>query len=156
MKYNSMEKEYMMRLETTFDKHYIEEKDRVYIKSKYSDRKLLRVYRARYDNKYNTWYTFKESALYEMIASKFELYTDEEWKVYKANYDPTKHIKQERKKIINLETGEVFPSMTEACYKYEIDKRNFSKSIKNGWAIGGYHWMYLEDYKTKENKEYGK
>lgn len=55
-----------------------------------------------------------------------------------------KHPLYTGKRIKNVETGEIFESITSACFKYNMDKRNISKSIKNHWKCGGYHWEYVD------------
>jgi group I intron endonuclease len=52
------------------------------------------------------------------------------------------------KKIICVETKEVFNSITEAGIAH------ITRAIKNGTSAGGYHWEYLENY--NENKKYKK
>ena len=49
------------------------------------------------------------------------------------------------KKIRNIETGEIFPSLKEACLKYGLKNGNLSKCC-NGKrkSCGGYHWEYVE------------
>lgn len=91
---------------------------------------------------------FKDYILYKNRPNKrdikllYILNFQKEWaEAYSKRLE--KRIPQ-TKKVKNLDTGEVFSSMTSACKKYNIDKSNFAKSIKNKWKIGGYHWEYLD------------
>ena len=49
------------------------------------------------------------------------------------------------KRIINLDTGEVFESMTEAARKYGINNKIISKCcLGQQKTAGGYHWEYVD------------
>lgn len=52
------------------------------------------------------------------------------------------------RKVINLDTGEIFDTLTDAAEKYNISRQMIGK-VCNGHnkTAKGYHWMFLEDYK---------
>jgi predicted GIY-YIG superfamily endonuclease len=49
-----------------------------------------------------------------------------------------------KKKIICIETNQIFESLHEADRQTNIDYRNIQRSCKNGKIAGGYHWEYYE------------
>ena len=52
--------------------------------------------------------------------------------------------------VVCVETGEVFPTVTEAAKAKNINAaRNICRSCKNGGRCGGYHWRYHEDRKSE-------
>ena len=47
--------------------------------------------------------------------------------------------------VRNIETGEIFETITEACKKYNIYSGNLSKTcMKTRNKCGGFHWEYVE------------
>ena len=62
--------------------------------------------------------------------------------------------KSKYKKVINLDTGEIFESAIFAADVYGIKSRvNIANACrKEGASSGGYHWQYYEDY-LKEHPE---
>jgi hypothetical protein len=51
-----------------------------------------------------------------------------------------------KRKVICVETGEVFPSATDAAKLIGVkSSSSIIQSIKHGCRSGGYHWKYLED-----------
>jgi group I intron endonuclease len=57
------------------------------------------------------------------------------------------HMKEvHSKKVICIETKEIYPSAKEANKKYDV-KVNIAKACRdNKYTIKGYHWMFLEEY----------
>jgi hypothetical protein len=49
-----------------------------------------------------------------------------------------------RRPVKNLDTGEVFRSITEAHSAHYLSRTAIPKSIKDGHTAGGYHWGYLD------------
>ena len=58
------------------------------------------------------------------------------------------------KKVICLETGEVFDSINDVQRKLGLDQSHISKCC-NGkqQTCGGYHWMHYSDYLEQQNKD---
>ena len=54
------------------------------------------------------------------------------------------------KKVINLDTGEIFNTLTDAAEKYNISRQMIGK-VCNGHnkTAKGFHWMFLDDYSCK-------
>ena len=51
-----------------------------------------------------------------------------------------------KRKVICVETGEVFPGATDAAKRIGVkSSSSIIQSIKHGCRSGGYHWKYLED-----------
>ena len=51
------------------------------------------------------------------------------------------------KKVICINTGEIFPSLSDACKRYEIGKSNLVKCCKGKQkTCGNLQWMYYDDY----------
>ena len=133
---------------------------RIYIKGSYEQRELLKYIGASYDSHYCRWYIYKngyEKVKKVLIETGFEFYSEEEFEEYMMKFDPNAHIPTPSKRVICLETKEAYSSINRASERTGICKGSISNVCKGkGKTAGGYHWMYLEDYKTKENKEYGK
>lgn len=70
-------------------------------------------------------------------------HTDQEKQIAEAFRANTRRQGHGQKPVRNTDTGEVFPSMSAACLAYRIDKRGFSKAIRNHWRIGGCYWEYI-------------
>lgn len=52
-----------------------------------------------------------------------------------------------KKQVINLDTGEVFESLTRAGMKYNLSIKNISANIhKKSKSCGGYHWAIYEPH----------
>lgn len=50
-------------------------------------------------------------------------------------------------KIINLDTGEIFESLTQAGKRYNLNIKNISANIrKKTKSCGGYHWAFYEPH----------
>lgn len=47
------------------------------------------------------------------------------------------------KKILNIDTGEVFNGAKEAAEKYGISRSRIYYGISQGWRAGGYYWKYI-------------
>eukprot|EP00808_Paulinella_micropora_P017429 g80497.t1 len=47
--------------------------------------------------------------------------------------------------IVCLETGQVYPSISEAMRTTGVHRKNISHSLMKGYRAGGYHWYYLDD-----------
>ena len=75
-------------------------------------------------------------------------------KISKAHQGKGHKLKQETKeklrhnkkcrKIICIETNQIFESLHEADRQTNIDYRNIQRSCKNGKIAGGYHWQYYK------------
>ena len=51
-----------------------------------------------------------------------------------------------KRKVICVETGEIFPSATDAAKVVGVkNSSSIIQSIKHGCKSGGYHWKYLEE-----------
>lgn len=64
--------------------------------------------------------------------------------------------KTRSKKVICLETGEVFDSINDVQKKLGLDPSHISKCCKGKQqTCGGFHWMYYSDYleKQQQNKD---
>lgn len=48
------------------------------------------------------------------------------------------------KKVINLETGEIFDNATRASEKYDVTLQGILQAIKRESKCKGFHWKYLE------------
>lgn len=81
---------------------------------------------------------------------------------YKWSYADEKSIKESklrykkdnRKKIINITTGEVFNSIIEVEKKYHISHSNISNVCKGiRKTAGGYEWQYINEVSKITNKE---
>ena len=46
------------------------------------------------------------------------------------------------RKIVNINTGEVFDTINDACKKYELFHSGISKSCTSTWKCGGFKWEY--------------
>lgn len=65
-------------------------------------------------------------------------------KISKARKLYTKEKHPLARKIINLDTGEIFNCMVNACEKYKLDKSTLTKVCKGKRnKCGGYHWKYV-------------
>ena len=67
---------------------------------------------------------------------------------YNANYGTGKErsAKSRQKKVICLETNEIFNSLTEAAEKNNVSKSAISKALKrNYYTSVGYHWKWYQD-----------
>ena len=60
-----------------------------------------------------------------------------------------KIAKLHQKKVICIETNEVFESIKKALEFTKVSDGAFRSSIKKGYKAGGYHWKYFEE----ENNE---
>lgn len=47
-------------------------------------------------------------------------------------------------KVMNVETGEVFNSMTEAAEAYGVSHYAIPQAVKYGWKCCGFHWKKLD------------
>ena len=75
-----------------------------------------------------------------------------EWADAKINCNMPEHIKRKSKAHMNnvnskevlcVETGEIFPSLSEAGRKYNSSPQCIYSACKNGYkSAGGYHWQY--------------
>jgi len=55
------------------------------------------------------------------------------------------------KKIINIDTGEIFDSILDASKKYNVTNTNLVKCCKGKTkTCKGYRWMYLKDYENSD------
>lgn len=58
-----------------------------------------------------------------------------------------------RRKVINLDTGEIFDSLTEAAEKYGVDKRAISSNCLGiQKSVHGYHFEYAEEKKRRSRQ----
>jgi len=48
------------------------------------------------------------------------------------------------KRVENVETGEIFETMTAAADKYNVSKVAISNAVKRGGRSAGYHWRVIE------------
>lgn len=48
------------------------------------------------------------------------------------------------KRIENVETGEIFETITAAANEYNVSKTAISKAVKTGGRSAGYHWRVVE------------
>ena len=65
---------------------------------------------------------------------------------------PTGDTAYNSKKVININTTEVFPTMREAAKKYNLDTSSLTKCCKGKTkTCGGYKWMYLEEYEKMKS-----
>ena len=90
------------------------------------------------------------------------------WEYYKEGVDYTKNkwYKKDRiiknhlpKKVICLETLEIFDSLHEASRKFsnKDNASNIRGAIENGYLAFGYHWAYYNtNINYNDNKYYGK
>lgn len=105
----------------------------------------IRYAQFEYEPYMEKWFEDARSEFAEYYRKTHHRHTDFEKQIAAAI-----GIREKRKHVRNTDTGEVFPSMTEACRAYGIDKRDFSKSIRNHWRIGGCHWEYVEEDDSRE------
>ena len=48
------------------------------------------------------------------------------------------------KKVMNVETGQVFVSMVEACHAVGVSPGAIAQAVKYGWKCCGFHWKVLD------------
>ena len=48
------------------------------------------------------------------------------------------------KRVENVETGEIFETITAAANEYNVSKAAISKAVKTGGRSAGYHWRVVE------------
>lgn len=76
------------------------------------------------------------------------------WKTKRVMTDEMKQKLRDKhptKKVINLDTGEVFESINDACEKYNLQNTHISRVCRGKRKkTGGYRWMYYNEYKEKE------
>lgn len=48
-------------------------------------------------------------------------------------------------KVSCIETGDIFNSIEEAAFQYDVYSANISRSARTGYRCGGYHWKYYDD-----------
>lgn len=48
------------------------------------------------------------------------------------------------KRVENVETGEIFETITAAANEYNVSKTAISKAVKTGGRSAGYHWRVVE------------
>lgn len=61
-------------------------------------------------------------------------------------------LKVTRRKVINIDTGEVFNSINEASNIYNLKPTHISRVCRGKRKrTGGYKWMYYEDYLERKN-----
>ena len=66
------------------------------------------------------------------------------------NYIVPKQRQGAKKKVLNIDTGEVFDSIRDAARKYDICEQNIYRVCKNkSKTAGGYRWKYLDNEKTR-------
>lgn len=101
---------------------------------------------------------FRHSKGYHWMYEKDYLYASED-EINLILYKPRKQIESIRiKEVICLETKEIFNNIKEAAKSKKACEANISRSCKcpNGQPSlksGGYHWMFLEDYKKSSPEE---
>ena len=71
-----------------------------------------------------------------------------EWTTYKGNslhssYKWSGTNNTRTRKVICIETGEIFETLLEASDKFNINSPNIIRAIKTGIKCGGYHWEYI-------------
>lgn len=151
---------------------YNEEKD--YTKTEY----YLKPHR-KYKNRlirledckiYNTIYDascdngVSRSSLFSAIDKKNRTSNGYHWEKYdeEKDYTKTKHYGESQtfnsnyKKVVCLETAEIFESQQEAARRYNIKiSGDIRKSCENKKrTIGGYHWEDYDEYKDYTKTEY--
>lgn len=100
---------------------------------------------------------FKHAAgLHWMYERDFKKATRED--IEKLFNKPRKKMESIKiKKVVCLETKEVFDSITEAAQAKDANDANISKSCKckgeGTFISGGYHWMFKEDYDKATEEE---
>lgn len=114
-------------------------------------------------------YNHKEESKKKMSKSKEDVFLGEEnpffgkthsveqkakWSKERKGRDMTKvteaSFEKTRKKIINLDTEEIFNSIQEAADKYNIKNTHLSRVCRGGRKrTGGFRWMYYDEYKKQ-------
>ncbi len=70
------------------------------------------------------------------------------WKYADGRPDKTRERKQQKiytKSVICVETGKIFPSITNAADELGIHRTGISRALRNTLRTsGGYHWKYAD------------
>jgi hypothetical protein len=58
-------------------------------------------------------------------------------------HPPTPSLKQPRP-VINITTGDRFPSVTAAAQAVYVHQSRITRAARNGWRAAGFHWVYAD------------
>lgn len=75
-------------------------------------------------------------------------YLDDKKEIERLNYIVKNNIDEhkEKRKVLNIETNEVFNSLADAANAYNLKKTNICGCCRGKCkTAGGYHWKYLEE-----------
>ena len=80
-------------------------------------------------------------------ANKKEVYWIERLDSIKNGYNSARGGKDGggRKKVVKVETGEVYESMVEAAKDMNCSPCSIRQAVKNNWKSCGYHWKFADE-----------
>ena len=92
-----------------------------------------------------------KNIMYEKMKNK--KLTEEHKEKISKSHTGKKHSKEHveklaklhQKKVICIETGEIFESMKKASEFVKVSSGSFYSSVRKGYKAGGYHWKYFEE-----------
>lgn len=58
------------------------------------------------------------------------------------------HLKGLSRRVVAVETGTVYPSISAAAKSAYYSPRHLRRAIQNGQAVGGYHWRWYDQQAT--------